>query len=70
MRPLNGSPRRRHHGDGEQALDHLGTTGGVVAGTALGIAVLRKIPEKAFGRSVSFIVLVIAILLLVRPPFR
>ena len=46
----------------------LSATGGVVAGTALGIAVLRKIPEKAFGRVVSFIVLVIAILLLARPP--
>ncbi|MCY1062724.1 sulfite exporter TauE/SafE family protein [Nannocystis sp. SCPEA4] len=46
----------------------LSATGGVVAGTALGIAVLRKIPEKAFGRVVSVVVIVIAILLLVRPP--
>jgi uncharacterized membrane protein YfcA len=43
-------------------------TGGVVVGTLLGISVLRRIPEKAFGRVVSFIVLVLAVLLLARPP--
>lgn len=43
-------------------------TGGVVAGTAVGLVLLRRIPERAFKRVVSFIVLVIGALLFVRPP--
>jgi uncharacterized membrane protein YfcA len=54
-------------GDGELWPAVMIGTGGVLAGTIVGILVLRRIPEKAFRRIVGVLVLGIGIYMLFRP---